>query len=369
MKQPFEFCDSLGPEKIIHINNSASSLKAIVVVDNTACGPAIGGCRMAPDVSLEECVRLARAMTLKNASAGLPHGGAKSVVFADPTMDRKHKETLMREFAHAIKMIEDYIVGPDMGTNEHFMACIHDEIQRAVGLPRVFGGIPLDEIGATGWGVCNAAKAAQQAAGIKLEGSTFAIQGFGAVGYHAARFLAKEGAIMVAASDSKGCIVNENGIDVAALYKHKQDCGSLNEFSEGDTQTRDAVVDVPCDIWIPAARPDIITMDNVERLNTKIVVQGANIPIHLEAEQYLHKNGVVSIPDYIANSGGVICAAVEYRKGSEVEAMQIIQDKITANTETVLKRSMADNITPRAAADKIAVERVQHAERLRRFKG
>ena len=134
-------------------------MKAIVVVDNVACGPAIGGTRMAPDVSFEECFRLARAMTLKNAAAGLPHGGAKSVIFGDPSMDPDLKERWIRAFAQGIRGITDYIPGPDMGTNETAMAWVKDEIGRAVGLPRVLGGIPLDEIGATGWGLAVAASA------------------------------------------------------------------------------------------------------------------------------------------------------------------------------------------------------------------
>jgi glutamate dehydrogenase (NAD(P)+) len=144
MTEVFKLIDELGPEKVIYINNNTVQLRAIVVVDNTTCGPSIGGVRMAPDVTLEECSRLARAMTLKNAAAGLAHGGGKSVIFADPTMPQKEKERLMRAFASAIRQIEDYIPGPDMGTNETCMGWVHDEISRAVGLPSVIGGIPLD---------------------------------------------------------------------------------------------------------------------------------------------------------------------------------------------------------------------------------
>jgi glutamate dehydrogenase/leucine dehydrogenase len=122
MHDIFAAADDLGPYKIVHINWPREGLRAIVVVDNIACGPAIGGARMAPDVSLAECTRLARAMSLKNAAAGLPHGGGKSVVFADPGMPEADKERLMRAFAGAIADITDYIVGPDMGTDERAMA-------------------------------------------------------------------------------------------------------------------------------------------------------------------------------------------------------------------------------------------------------
>lgn len=368
MSDPFSLGDKLGPEKIIHINNSAAALQAIVVIDNTACGTAVGGCRMAPDTTLDECARLARAMTLKNASAGLPHGGAKSVIIANPSMELKSKENLMRAFAQAIVDIKDYVVGPDMGTNEHFMACVYNEIQRAVGLPREIGGIPLDEIGATGWGVCAAIKAAEEYAGIKLHGSTFVVQGFGAVGYHAARFLENEGAIMIGACDSKSTVFNDNGIDVKSLYRHKKTLGELADFEGATTQCRDKIVDIACDIWIPAARPDILTMDNVNRLKTKLIAQGANIPISKDAEEYLDNIGIISIPDFIANAGGVISAAVEYRNGSETEAMRLITDKITVNTKAVLSRAKSEKITPRTAAESIAIERIRTAEKSCRFK-
>ena len=149
-----DYCDDLGPAKVVHIYDPCCELRAIVVIDNVACGPSIGGVRMVPDVSTEEIFRLARAMTLKNAAAGLPHGGGKSGILADPkTCD---KQRLVRAFARAIRDLTQYIPGPDMGTDETCMAWTYDEIGRAVGLPRVLGGIPLDEIGATGYGLAAA---------------------------------------------------------------------------------------------------------------------------------------------------------------------------------------------------------------------
>jgi len=367
MKNPFDLCDTLGPKKTLFIHTPSVDLKAIVVIDNTACGAAIGGCRMAEDVSLEECARLARAMTLKNASAGLPHGGAKSVIFADPAMELDSKQELMRAFARSIENVSEYIVGPDMGTNEHFMACVYDEIHRAVGLPREIGGIPLDEIGATGLGVCSAALSAEQFGGPKIDGATVAVQGFGAVGYHAARYLQERGAKLVGACDSKSAIYNQDGINAEDLIEHKKTQNSVAKFKGCTTLDRDAIVDIECDIWIPAARPDIITMQNVDRLKTKLIVQGANIPIDIEAERHLHNKGIISIPDYIANAGGVICAAVEYRNGSEPEALQIIQDKVSFNTRSVLTRAGKKQCTPRDAADEIAIERVANAHLSTRF--
>ena len=182
------FSDTLGPSKVLFIREPHIGLEAIIIVDNTAAGPSIGGVRMSPNVSPEEVFRLARAMTLKNAAAGLPHGGGKSGIKADPFMGYEEKEKLMRSFARLIADFEDYIPGPDMGTNEQCMAWVKDEMGRAVGLPEVLGGIPLDEIGATAFGLSIAAEVAAPAVGLRLEGSNLAVQGFGAVGKHTAKF-------------------------------------------------------------------------------------------------------------------------------------------------------------------------------------
>jgi glutamate dehydrogenase (NAD(P)+) len=363
----FQYADDLGPEKILVIYEPKLQLRAIAVVDNVARGPAVGGCRMAPDVTLEECQRLARAMTLKNAAAGLPHGGAKSVIIADPRMAPERKEAIIRGFAHALRDVRDYIVGPDMGTNERDMARIHDEIGRSVGLPREIGGIPLDEIGATGFGVAIAAEVAQEFCDVKIAGARVAIQGFGAVGKHAARFLAARGATLVAASDSTGAVAEARGLDVTALTAFKDGGGRMADYPAGTRMDRDAIVAVECDIWIPAARPDVVTMKNVESLRTKLILQGANIPIAADAETWLHQRGVLVVPDFIANAGGVICAAVEYQRGTQAIAMQSIEEKIRENTRAVLLAVRQRGVTPRQAALELARQRVLSAMKLRRF--
>jgi len=367
MNQLFQIGDDLGPEKVISIYHPKPGLRAIVVVDSVAAGPAIGGCRMAPDVTLEECLRLARAMTMKNAAAGLPHGGAKSVIAADPRMPVERKDQLIRAFAHAIRDLKDYIVGPDMGTSESDMARVHDEIGRAVGLPREVGGIPLDEIGATGFGLAVAAEVAQEFCEFKLAGARVAVQGFGAVGKHAARFLADRGTILVAASDSGGTIVNPKGLDVKALIELKNKGKSVAEFRGGERLGRDAIVGVDCEIWIPAARPDVITMTNVDSIRAKLILQGANIPSSAEAEERLHQRGILSVPDFIANAGGVICAAVEYHGGTQSLAFQTIEEKIRENTRAVLAAMRDRKVSPRQAAVDLARERVVTAMAYRRF--
>jgi glutamate dehydrogenase (NAD(P)+) len=367
VKSVFAFADDLGPAKVIHVHNPAVGLEGVLVVDNVATGPSIGGLRMAPDVSTEECARLARAMTLKNAAAGLPHGGGKSVIWGDPKMPHVDKERLVRAFACALRGVDDYIFGPDMGTDETCMAWVRDEIGRSVGLPREVGGIPLDQIGATGWGIRHAAEVALRYCDFALKGARVAVQGFGAVGQHAARFLAAQGAVLVAAADSGGTLHAAQGLDVEALARLKAAGRSVCAHAQGDKLSREAVIEVECDIWIPAARPDVVHEGNVERLRTKLILEGANIPITPAAERRLHEKGVLCVPDFIANAGGVICAATEYRGASESEALAIIEDKLRENTTAVLERAARDAKPPREAALALAIERVQRAMRLRRW--
>jgi len=367
MTDVFRLGDDLGPAKVIHVREPGLGLAAVLVVDNVARGPSIGGLRMAPDVSAEECFRLARAMTMKNAAAGLAHGGGKSVLWGDPRMPREHKERLIRAFAHALRNEHDYIFGPDMGTDETSMAWVHDEIGRAVGLPAAVGGIPLDEIGATGWGLFHAADVAARHLGLVLEGARVAIQGFGAVGKHAARFLAAHGAVLVGASDSQGAVVVDGGIDVAALARLKSEGRPVGDYPGGRKLDRESILDVACDIWIPAARPDVVREDNVSRLKTKLVLEGANIPFTPGAEKILHERGVLVIPDFIANAGGVICAAMEYAGATQAAAFQAIEEKIRANIEAMLASVTERRILPRDAAVGLAVARVRAAMATRRF--
>ncbi len=362
----WDFTDDLGPEKIVYLHDPKSGLRAIVVIDNVACGPSIGGARMAADVSVDECVRLARAMTYKNAAAGIAHGGGKSVIFADPVMAPGEKERLIRSFARAIGDLRDYIVGPDMGTDETCMAWCQDEIGRAVGLPPEIGGIPLDEIGATGFGLSVCAEAAQDFCDVKLDGARVVVQGFGSVGRHAACFLSGKGARLVAAVDSRGGVLAEDGLDVSALLEHKARGASVVEFAGGQAITGDALLDVDCDIFVPAARPDVIRADNAHRVTAKLILSGANIGVTEEAERSLHDRGVLVVPDFIANAGGVICASVEYHGGMQSQAFAVIEEKIRANTNTVLSNAAAKGGPPRAAAQSMAEQRVRRAMALRR---
>jgi len=273
----------------------------------------------------------------------------------------------VRAMACALGDCADYIFGPDMGTDETCMAWVKDEIGRSVGLPREVGGIPLDEIGATGVGLATASEIAARHCGLELPGARVAIQGFGAVGTHAARLLSDKGARIVAVSDSRGATRRLEGLDVAALVEHKRAGKPVGEFPGGEPFPGEALIDEDCELWVPAARPDAIREDNVERLRAKLVVSGANISVTPGAEARLHARGVLNVPDFIANAGGVICAAVEYHGGSEGQALATIEEKIAANCEEVLQQAKRRSCPPRDAAVDLAVQRVKRAMDTRRW--
>jgi glutamate dehydrogenase (NAD(P)+) len=200
-----------------------------------------------------------------------------------------------------------------------------------------------------------------------LQGARVAIQGFGAVGRHAARFLAGRGAVLVAASDSTGTIADQKGLDAVALAELKERGSAVRDYPGGAKLDRDAVIGIDCDIWIPAARPDVVREDNVASVRTKLVLQGANIPITPGAEHALAARGVVVVPDFIANAGGVICAAMEYAGATRAAAFDAIAERIRANTENVLTEVKQHGVLPRLAAERLAVSRVRQAMSCRRY--
>lgn len=351
--------DDIGPSKVFQYYFPKIGIKAFLVVDNTALGASIGGIRISPDVTLQEVARLARAMTLKNAIAGLPHGGGKAGIVADPS--DPNKNYYIRIFARAIAEVIEYIPGPDMGSNEDSMGIVHHEIGRAVGLPEVIGGIPLDKLGATGFGLAECAEIAAPYANIDLKNATVAVQGFGNVGRAAARFLSEKGAKIIGVSDIDDAVVCPNGFNVEELIEYGLEKKPLSNFSTGTAIPRDDLLNLKCDILIPAAGPDIIMMENVDKIQTRMLLCGANIPISRDAEQYLHSKGVLTVPDFIANAGGVIMGAMEFAKKSKEEGFGAISEKIKYNTQLIMESYRKDHTLPREAAEKIAKERVKQA--------
>jgi glutamate dehydrogenase/leucine dehydrogenase len=220
------------------------------------------------------------------------------------------------------------------------------------------GGLP-HELGSTGFGVSLATQVALENRKIDVNGATVAIEGFGNVGTFTARFLSEKGAKIIAVSDSKGTAYLESGLDYDTLMNTKKEKGTVTAYPGAKVLGAKQLFSLNCDVLIPGARPDVITASNAEEVKAKIIVEAANIPMTHEIELSLGKRGILIIPDFVANAGGVISSYVEFIGGSEKEMFSMVKEKVTANTRLVLERSRGGDL--RAAALEIAKERVREA--------
>ncbi len=359
-----KFADEFGPEKIIEVYDPKVKLHGFVVIDNTVRGPGKGGIRMTPTVTIEEVFRLARTMTWKTALADLPFGGAKSGIVAseEEIKNKERKKELMIAFGKALKNIAPkiYIAAPDINTGEEEMRWFvegNGNLKSTTGKPKDLGGLP-HELGSTGFGVYHATLIAAKFLKMDIKNSTVAIEGFGNVGSFTAKFLHKEGAKIVAVSDSKGVIYNKDGIDIEKLLEVKKQTGSVINYKPGEVLPSDKIFELDVDILIPAAMPDVINEKNVDKIKAKIIVEASNIPAKPEIEEILHNKGILVVPDFVANAGGVISSYAEYRGYDEKKAFSLIEKKIVKNVKLVLKRARKMNVKPRDAALEIAKERV-----------
>ena len=363
--------DDFGPEKIIEIHHPKTGMHGFLIVDSTALGPGKGGIRMTPTVTIDEVKKLARAMTLKTSLAGLPFGGAKSGIVANPKMiTKKQKDEIIKAFSESIRELSpsQYIAAPDMNMAEHEMgvfAKANGSLLSCTGKPRRMGGLP-HELGSTGFGVFHATKVALDYLGKDIKNVTFAVEGFGNVGMFAAKYLTEAGARMVAASDSKGVVYNKKGISFETLKKIKEKTDSVINCS-GQKLTNEKIIEVPADILITAAIPDLITKSNMHNVKAKLIVEGSNIPMSAEIEKHLQENHrKLIIPDFVANAGGVISSYIEYiQTGKKVsfkhqvdEMFQTVERKINKNTKIVLEECGKSCIT-RDVATNIAYERIR----------
>ncbi|MBN2122572.1 Glu/Leu/Phe/Val dehydrogenase [Candidatus Micrarchaeota archaeon] len=363
--------DETGPERIIEVYDQKTNMHGVAVIDNTARGPGKGGIRMVPDLTTAEVRGLARAMTWKNAMADIPFGGAKSGIKADPrAMTPQQKEAVVRAFARKISEVlpKHYIAGPDMNMTEREMAYIADELQDGrvtTGKPSQMGGLP-HELGSTGYGVALCTKVAVEFKGESLEGKTVAIEGYGNVGTFAHKFLEEWGAKVVAVSDSKGTILSESSLEYEALLKTKMEQRTVTAH-EGEKKEAAALFELPVDILIPGARPDVIHAGNVANVKAKYVAEAANLPAKYEIEKALMDKGVVVLPDFVANAGGVISSYCETMGWSPDTMFKVVTEKISANTKIMMERAQQDNDT-RKSAMSVARERVEEAMAFRGWK-
>ncbi|MBN2478384.1 Glu/Leu/Phe/Val dehydrogenase [Candidatus Micrarchaeota archaeon] len=353
-----EKTDEFGPERILEVYDQKTGMRGVVVVDNTAIGPGKGGTRFVNDITTEEVKGLARAMTWKNALADIPYGGAKSGIKFDPKTP--NKEEIIRAFARKIKILipEYYIGGPDMNTTEREMAIIADEIGRmdaCTGKPLTLGGLP-HELGSTGFGVYLTALQALEHREIDVNGATVAIEGFGNVGTFTMKFLSEKGAKIVAVSDSKGTIYNENGLDYEKIMETKKNERTVTAYKDGKVLSGEELFKLKVDVLVPGARPNVITEKNVNEVDAKIIVEAANIPMTPEIEKKLAEKGALVMPDFLANAGGVISSHCELKGYTPDEMFNVVENKIVNNCKKVLSRT--EDGYARKAALEIAKERV-----------
>jgi len=365
--------DQFGPECVVEVYEPSLGMNGFLVIDNTALGPGKGGIRMTASVTQEEVRRLARVMTWKNALAGIPFGGAKAgIVWPGGSSELKKK--YIQSFARAIKLFvpKKYIAGPDVNTGEREMRWFVEATgnwRSATGKPadlcmKILGkkkrkcGIP-HELGSTGFGVAQATAIAAAMRGIDIRKSTVAIHGFGNVGTFTYLYLRDLGANIVAVANSSTAIFSERGLDHKELRqvirgkKLLKDCANSKKLSPDDFWK------IPVDILIPASVTDVINNKNKNDIKAKIIVEGANIPMREEIEKELFDRGVLVVPDFVANAGGVISSYAEYRGYNPSQMFDLVAKKIRRSVYEVLEQSLKLKKNPRDVAVTIAKAKVE----------
>ena len=350
---------------------------------NISLGPAKGGIRYHPGVSLDEVTALAAWMTWKCAVAHIPFGGGKGGIICDPTrMSRRELEALTRRYvAEIIDAIgrEKDVPAPDVNTNEQTMAWVmdtysmhvgHTETGVVTGKPVELGG-SLGRREATGRGVMIVTRESAKHAGIDIKGATVAVQGFGNVGSISAELLAEMGARIVAVTDWKGGVYNAKGLDVSKLGQHVWQHKTVAGFPGGEPLANDDLFGLEVDVLIPAALENQITMENAPRIRAKILVEGANGPTTPDAHRHLHERGVFVVPDILANSGGVTTSYFEWvqdRHGyfwTEKEVNDRLEAKMCEAYNAVLHTALRYKVDMRTAAYIVAINRVATVTRMR----
>jgi glutamate dehydrogenase (NAD(P)+) len=350
---------------------------------NITLGPAKGGIRYHPGVTLDEVTALAAWMTWKCAVAHIPFGGGKGGVVCDPTkMSKREIEALTRRYiAEIVDAIgpEKDVPAPDVNTNEQIMAWVMDTYSMHVGhtTTSVVTGKPVELGGslgrreATGRGVMIAARESARHVGFDIKGATVAVQGFGNVGSISADLLAKEGAVIVGVTDWKGGVYNAKGLDIARLLEHVAAHKTVEGFPAGEALKREDLFKLDVDILIPAALENQITIENAPSIKAKVVVEGANGPTTPDATKHLDGRGVFIVPDILANSSGVTTSYFEWvqdRYGyfwTEKEVNERLEAKMCEAFAAVLQTSLRYKVDMRTAAYIVAISRVATVTRMR----
>jgi glutamate dehydrogenase (NAD(P)+) len=345
-------------------------------------GPCKGGLRYHPSVNPDESRALAAIMTWKTALVDVPFGGAKGGISCEPQrMSSDEQQRLTRSFVRAIGDIigpSRDIPAPDMNTNAQTMAWIMDEYSQMHGYtPAVVTGKPLHLGGspgredATGRGVALLTRATCETLGLKIEGARVVIQGFGNVGSHAARLLHEAGAKVIAVGDASANIINERGIDIPALLLHHAQNATVRGFSGVEMLKPNTLLETPCEILIPAALGGVIDAEVAANVSTRLVVEAANAPVTAGGAQVLGERGIHTLPDLLANAGGVTVSYFEWTQN--LTEFRWKEERVRSELEEIMLRayhqmiegSAKHGIDWRTAAYLIAIDRVAQATRLR----
>lgn len=350
---------------------------------SVALGPAKGGIRYHCSVNLEQIKALAMLMTWKCAVVGIPFGGGKGGIACDPkTMTPRELESMTRRFATELEIMigpDRDILAPDLGTTSQEMAWIMDTYSMhhghaipgvVTGKPISVGGSRLREV-ASALGVKLVVEEAARQNRLNLQGLRVAIQGFGAVGRACTTMLRALDCTIVAVSDSQGGVLNKNGLDPRRLVDFKREHGSVKDFPGAIQIENGELLEVPCDVLIPAAVESQITAQNASRIRARIMIEAANAPTTPEADLILRDNGVTVVPDFLANSAGVIISYFEWVQ--DLQSFFWTEDEVVRNLRLILGRALDDvfaqsskaNVDMRTAAMMIAVNRVAQAVQLR----
>ncbi len=364
-------------------NGSVKVFTGYRVHHNMALGPGKGGIRYSPGVHLDEVRALSMWMSWKCAVINVPFGGAKGGVTCDPrALSKGELERLTRRFTSEIASLigpESDIPAPDLGTDEQVMAWMMDTYSDIKGysVPAVVTGKPVALGGsrgryeATGRGVSLVAALACRRYGLPFQGARVAVQGFGNVGSITAKHLERLGAKVIAISDERGAVLNENGLNVQGLLDYRDKNRWLTGFPEAAAIPRESLLETPCDILVPAALEGQITAQNAGRIQTKIIVEGANGPTTPDADAILADRGILLVPDILANSGGVLVSYFEWVQDlqsffwEESEVNTRLERAMTRAFQEVAEAKDAKGTTLRMAAYVIGVNRIATALRLR----
>jgi glutamate dehydrogenase (NAD(P)+) len=364
-------------------NGSVRIFTGYRVEHNIDRGPGKGGIRYHPDVNLDETKALAAWMTLKCAVVNLPFGGAKGSVACNPkTLSANELERLTRRYASEISIVigpESDIPAPDVGTNPQIMAWIMDtySMNKGYSVLGVVTGKPL-EIGgskgrfeATGRGCAICSQLAAKHLGMSLEKATIAVQGFGNVGGTTAKLLSGYSSRIIAVSDSSGGVYNGKGLDIAGLQRHKEETGSVIDFTDSDNISNSELLGLECDILVPAALEGAICSPNASSIKARMIIEGANGPTTAEADRIMSENGILVIPDILANAGGVVVSYFEWVQGTqsffwrEDEVNSRLQEVMDNAFHEVLEVSQREKVNMRDAAYILAIGRLARATQIR----